>query len=233
MSTIMVVDDEPAIVRALDVALRANGYRVLAAATGERAVSHAASHDIALIVLDLGLPDISGHEVIERIRAFNTAIPIIVLSAWGQPESKISALDLGADDYVEKPFNMPELLARIRVALRHAAASAGEPIPTDRITCGPFVLDTNRHQAWRGTDQIELTPTQYRLLELFATHPGRVLTRAAITRAVWGTEHATDDQNLRAFISQLRQRIEPDPRDPHYLLTDPGVGYRFEVPADE
>jgi two-component system KDP operon response regulator KdpE len=232
MTNVLVVDDEPSIIRALEVGLRANGHRVLVAATGERAVAQAAAEDVSLVVLDLGLPDIDGHEVIERIRAFDPNVPIIVLSAWGQTESKVRALDLGADDYVEKPFDMAELLARIRVALRHAAHARAEAATPTRTTCGPFVLDRDRHEAWRGADRLDLTPTQFRLLDLFVRHPGRVLTRPTIVREVWGGEHATDDQNLRAFVSQLRHRIEPDPGEPRYLLTEPGVGYRFDVEDD-
>jgi two-component system KDP operon response regulator KdpE len=224
-----VVDDEPAVLRALRVALESQGYGVIVAQGGEQAVRHAAADGPDLIVLDLGLPDIDGLEVIRRVRSFASALPILVLSAWGEDRSKVEALDLGADDYVVKPFAVPELLARVRVGLRHAQRSEGAGHEGARLERGPLVVDTAAHRVWLRGREVSLTRTQFSLLECLARRPGRVMTHRAIVSEVWGDPGAADAQNLRAFISQLRRRIEDDPARPRFVHTEPGVGYRFEL----
>ena len=229
---ILVVDDEPAVLRALTVALEAHDYEVVAASTGEAAVARAADSSPRVIVLDLGLPGIDGLEVIRRVRAFLAATPIVVLSAWGDDAVKVEALDLGADDYVAKPFAMPELLARLRVALRHADRSDGAAAESAVLHRGDIEIDVpDRRVRVRGAE-VPLTRTQFALLLLFARHPARVLTHRTIVDAVWGDPDAADAANLRVFISQLRRRIEPDPHRPRRIVTDPGVGYRF-VPSED
>lgn len=225
---VLVVDDEPAVLRAIGVALESQGYDVQAATSGEQAVARAAATAPDLILLDLGLPGVDGLEVIRRVRAFLGSTPIIVLSAWGEDETKVQALDLGADDYVVKPFALPELLARVRVGLRHAEREAsGARVEASRLTRGPIEIDTASRQVIVRGEAVVLTPTQYDLLLCFARHPGRVLTHRMIVAEVWGDPDASDAQNLRVFVSQLRRKVEADPRRPELIVTDPGVGYRF------
>ena len=226
---VLVVDDEPAVLRALRVALESQGYEVLAAQSGEQAVRLTAEAGPDLIVLDLGLPGIDGLEVIRRVRAF-APVPILVLSAWGEDRTKVEALDLGADDYVVKPFAVPELLARVRVGLRHAARATGAEA-AGRLEHGPLVVDLAAHRVLVDGREVALTPTQFALLACLARRPGRVMTHRAIVAEVWGDPAAADAQNLRAFVSQLRRRIERDPARPSVIRTEPGVGYRFEPPA--
>jgi two-component system KDP operon response regulator KdpE len=229
---ILVCDDEPAVLRALVVALESHGYAVIATATGEAAVAHAAAEPPDVVLLDLGLPGIDGRETIRRLRSFLVKTPIIVLSAWGEDETKVEALDLGADDYVEKPFAMPELLARIRVAIRHLQRSGGASVESSHLERGDIVLDlAERRVRVRGTE-VQLTRTQFDLLAAFARHPGRVLTHRALVSEVWGDPDAADPSNLRVFISQLRRLIEPDPAHPQRIETAPGVGYRFMPGGD-
>lgn len=229
---VLVCDDEPAVLRALSVALESHGYAVTPAASGEQAVSQAASLTPQVVLLDLGLPGIDGLETIRRLRAFLPQTPIIVLSAWDEDEIKVEALDLGADDYVEKPFAMPELLARIRVAVRHGQRNAGASIEASRLERGDIVLDLAERRALvRGT-QVQLTRTQFDLLAAFARHPGRVLTHRALVAEVWGEPDAADPANLRVFISGLRRLVEPDPGHPERIETVAGVGYRF-IPGGE
>jgi two-component system, OmpR family, KDP operon response regulator KdpE len=224
---VLVVDDEPAVLRALGVALEAHGHEVIAATTGEQAVARAADRAPDLILLDLDLPGIDGLEVIRRVRAFLHATPIIVLSAWGEDETKVQALDLGADDYVAKPFALPELLARVRVGLRHARQSTGSALEASIVERGTIVIDIARHAVLVRGEPVPLTPTQFDLLLCFARHPGRVLTHRAIVAEVWGDPDGADARNLRVFVSQLRRAVERDPRRPTVIVTDPGVGYRF------
>jgi two-component system KDP operon response regulator KdpE len=225
---LLVVDDEPAVLRAVGVALDAHGYEVSAATTGEQAVQRAAAATPDLVVLDLGLPGIDGLEVIRRLRAFLPSTPIIVLSAWSEDETKVRALDLGADDYVVKPFAIPELLARVRVGLRHAERErSGARDEGARLVRGPIEIDSSTREVFVRGEPLQLTPTQFDLLLCFAHHPGRVLTQRTIVTEVWGDPDAADAQNLRVFVSQLRRRIELDPRRPALIVTDPGVGYRF------
>jgi two-component system, OmpR family, KDP operon response regulator KdpE len=229
---ILVCDDEPAVLRALGVALESHGYAVSATATGEQAVARAATEPPDVILLDLGLPGIDGRETIRRLRAFLPETPIIVLSAWGEDETKVEALDLGADDYIEKPFALPELLARIRVAVRHLQRATGSSVESSRLERGDIVLDLVERRALVRGDEVQLTRTQFDLLVAFARHPGRVLTHRALVAEVWGDPDAADPSNLRVFISALRRLIEPDPGHPERIRTVAGIGYRF-LPGGE
>ncbi len=226
---ILLVDDEPAVLRALSVALDANGYDVAAATTGEIAVRKAANAAADVVLLDLGLPGIDGLEVIRRLRAFLPTTPIVVVSAWGDDETKVAALDLGADDYVTKPFALPEVLARVRVALRHRQHLSGRDEEAAVLRRGPLELDLLRRRVSVGDEEVVLTPTQFDLLACFARHPGRVLTHRAIVAEVWGDPDAADAQNLRVQVSQLRRRIEAPAGAPRLIRTDVGVGYRLVV----
>ena len=225
MPTILVVDDEPAILRALSTGLRARGYRVVAAAKGEMALDLVARDAPDVVVLDLGLPDIDGVEICRRVREW-CDIPIIVLSADGSDHRKVLALDEGADDYVTKPFSMPELLARIRVAVRHRPRE-GAPAPLAPVLqVGDLTIDLHRHKVTAGGREVELTPKEFAFLALLARHPGRVLTHRTILQEVWGPEYGTESQYLRVYASQLRKKLRDDPARPR-LVTAPGVGYRL------
>jgi two-component system KDP operon response regulator KdpE len=234
VTCLLVVDDEPAILRALTVALEAHQYEVRAVLDGRKAVASVAAGGVDLVVLDLGLPDISGLEVIAQVRAFAPDVPIVVLSAWEDAAARVAALDLGADDYVGKPFSMPELMARIRVGLRHAQrVRAGDARSEGAVLRrGELVVDTHQRTVTVRGEPVELTRTQFKLLTLFARHPNRVLTHAMIKREVWGDADAAGAENLRVVVSQLRRRIEIEPTTPRLLRTDLGVGYRF-VPDDD
>jgi two-component system KDP operon response regulator KdpE len=227
---VLVVDDEPAILRAVGTALRARGYDVETAATGQAAIDTTALRAPDVVVLDLGLPDIDGIEVCRRIRAWSS-VPIVVLSAEGAEDRKVSALDEGADDYVTKPFSMPELLARIRVALRHRAAG---PPPVDEtvLEVGDLRVDLARREVSVGGRRVELTRKEFDFLALLARWPGRVLTHRAILQEVWGPEYGSETQYLRVYASQIRKKIHDDPARPR-LVTEPGVGYRLVDPAAE
>ena len=226
---ILVVDDEPGIARALTAALRARDHRVAVATTGAEALTEVATRRPAVIILDLGLPDIDGIEVCRQLRHWTDA-PIIVLTAEGAESRKVEALDEGADDYVTKPFSTPELLARVRVALRHRRPPhAAEADAT--LTVGDIEVDLARHKVLvRGAD-VELTPKEFGFLAALARHPGRVLTHRMLLREVWGPGYATETQYLRVYASQLRKKIDDDPAHPR-LVTEPGVGYRLVDPTD-
>lgn len=224
---VLVIDDEPAICRLLAVALVAHGYQVRDARTGGDGLSLAATWRPDLVVLDLGLPDVEGHEVIRRLREWS-AVPVIVLSVRHQEDEKVKALDAGADDYITKPFGMGELLARIRSALRRASPSAGEPV----IRVGDLTLDLARRQVTVAGREVHLTPTEYALLKVLAAEAGRVLTHRQLLRAVWGPGYDNESQYLRVFVRQLRYKLEPDPSRPRYILTEPAVGYRLAVPPE-
>jgi two-component system KDP operon response regulator KdpE len=223
---ILIVDDEPVVLRALRVALEAQDYVVAATLNGEDALSRITNGAFDLVLLDLGLPALSGFEVIRRVRVLHPALPIIVLSAQGEDAVKVEALDLGADDYVSKPFSVPELLARVRVALRHGEVAENRAEST-RIERGVVHLDLAEHTARVRGEAVPLTRTQFALLACFARHPGRLLTHRAIVAEVWGDPDAAAADNLRVQISQLRRRIEEDPRHPALIVTEPGLGYRF------
>jgi two-component system KDP operon response regulator KdpE len=227
-ATVLVVDDEAAMLRAVSAALGARGYRVITAATGEQAISAAAVETPDVIVLDLGLPDIDGIDVCRRLRQWTT-VPIIVLSAEGSDARKVAALDEGADDYVTKPFSTPELLARVRVALRHQRVGGGAP-DESVFTVGDIRVDLARHTVTVGGRPVELTPKEFAFLALLARYPGRVLTHRAILQEVWGPEYGTETQYLRVYASQVRKKLGDDPSRPR-LVTAPGVGYRLIDPA--
>ncbi|HEY2336391.1 MAG TPA: response regulator [Burkholderiales bacterium] len=225
---ILIVEDEPEIRRFLRASLAAEGYRVVEAAGGERGVIDAASHKPDMAIIDLGLPDLDGVEVIRRIRAWSP-MPIVVLSARVQERAKIDALDAGADDYITKPFGVGELLARVRVALRHLARSAqGCAV----LTLGGVRLDLTKRHASRGQDQIHLTPIEFKLLGCLARHLGLVVTHQHLLTEVWGPTHSSDTHYLRVYMRQLREKLEADPVRPKHLLTEIGVGYRLLADED-
>jgi two-component system KDP operon response regulator KdpE len=219
---VLIVDDEPQIQRFLNVALTAAGYEVLTAETGAQALRQTATGAPDLIVLDLGLPDRDGKDVLRDIRQFSQ-IPVIILSARDRESEKIEALDLGADDYVEKPFGIGELTARLRTALRHKATEAQ---PEQRIEIDGVVMDLDKRLVTREGVPIKLTPKEYELLAILFRNAGRVVTHRQILSTVWGPAHAADTQYLRVFIGQLRAKIERDPTAPQIVKTEPGVGYR-------
>lgn len=220
---ILVVDDEPQIHRFLRPGLSASGFEVVAAETAAGAIKAAATQAPALIILDLGLPDRDGKEVISEIRAWSK-VPIIVLSARDRESEKIAALDLGANDYINKPFGIGELLARVRVALRLSAQEAHE---TTLFRMGGLEIDTLARKVALKGEPVRLTPKEYDLLHVLVRNAGRVVTHRQILAAVWGPAHTGDTQYLRVFVGQLRHKIEADPANPVLLLTEPGVGYRF------
>jgi two-component system KDP operon response regulator KdpE len=223
---ILVVDDEIEILRALQRSLTAHGYEVFTASTGEEALEAIAHYRPDLILLDLGLPGISGLEVCKRVRA-QSNLPIIVLSVKDTERDKVLALDLGADDYVSKPFGMNEVLARIRVALRHAAQveSGTEPI----FTAGPLLVDFAQRLVQVDGQEVKLTPTEYDLLKALIKNKGKIMTRQMLLSQVWGTGYGTEAHYLHVYIGQLRRKIEPDPAHPRFILTISGVGYRFNA----
>ena len=226
---ILVVDDEPEILRAVRTNLAAHGYDVATAATGAEAATALTTRHPDLLLLDLGLPDVDGVELIERIRA-HSATPIVVLSARGGERDKVRALDLGADDYLTKPFGMDELLARVRVALRHAAHPSSGAAPVFR--CGDLAVDLERRQVTVGGREVKLTPTEYALLRTFITHPDKVLTRRMLLQEVWGPEYGSEAHYLHVYVASLRRKLEADPQRSRYLLTEPGVGYRFRTEGE-
>jgi two-component system KDP operon response regulator KdpE len=221
---VLVIEDTAAIARALRAALQARGYRVAVALTGAAGVDAAATDDPAAIILDLGLPDIDGVEVCRRIRSWSD-VPIIVLTADDTEHRKVEALDNGADDYVTKPFSTPELLARLRVALRRRRNVDGEAVDPV-LHVGDLVVDVPHHAVTVGGADIELTPKEFAFLALLARYPGRVLTHRAILQAVWGPEYGSETQYLRVYASQIRKKLGDDPASPR-LVTEPGVGYRL------
>lgn len=225
---ILVVDDEPQIHRFLRPSLTAAGFAVESAATGSQALQMLAKVTPELILLDLGLPDMDGAAVLRRIRA-TSQVPVVILSARDNEAEKVAALDAGADDYVNKPFGMAELMARLRTALRHGVVSAGS---TAVFTAGDLVVDTLAHRVTLRGEMVKLTPKEYDLLHLLTRHAGRVLTHQHILRSVWGPAHAEDAQYLRVFVRRLRQKLEQDPATPRLLTTESGVGYRLAMPDE-
>jgi two-component system KDP operon response regulator KdpE len=221
---ILIVDDEPQILRALRAGLAAQGYEVIGASDGEEALDKASTELPDAVILDLNLPRKSGLEVCRELRQWSS-VPIIVLSVRDAERDKVTALDLGADDYLTKPFGTDELLARLRVALRHAEAreGAGEPV----VRAGNVVIDLARHIVQRGEEEVHLTATEYNLLAYLATNAGRVLTHTQIMEHVWGAGYESETQNLRVYISQLRRKLDPDSLQPQMITTEPGIGYRF------
>ncbi len=220
---ILVVDDEAPIRRLLQASLTNYGYAVATAADGLEAIDQVMAWRPDLILLDLGLPKLSGLDVCRSVRSWSR-IPIIVLSVQDSERDKIQALDQGADDYLTKPFSMGELLARIRVALRHAAAVGSD---TPILAFGDLQINLATRQVFVGEQEIHLTPTEYDLLKLLASRTGKVLTHTLLLREIWGVSYERDTQTLRVFIGQLRRKLGDDPASPRYILTEPGIGYRF------
>jgi two-component system, OmpR family, KDP operon response regulator KdpE len=221
---ILVIDDEPQIRRLLRTTLVAHDYELIEASTGEEGLQEAASHTPELIILDMNLPGIQGLEVLKRLREWYTR-PIMILSVVNDEESIVEALDLGADDYLTKPFGIPELLARIRVCIRHAYSEDAEPI----FTSGSLKVDLTLRTVYVDGKQVHLTSTEYSMLKLFIRHAGKVLTHHFILREVWGLGSTQDVQYLRVYIGHLRQKLEPDQNRPQLLITEPGVGYRLQI----
>jgi two-component system KDP operon response regulator KdpE len=219
---ILVIDDEHQIRRMLNVALSAHGYSLAEASSGKEGLNRASIFHPDLVVLDLGLPDLGGMEVISRLREW-TQVPIIVLSVRERESDKINALDAGADDYLTKPFSMGELLARIRVAIKHFAKSEDEPV----LTFHDLTIDLARRIVLLLGQEVKLTPTEYEILKYLALHSGRVITHGQLLRTVWGPNYQGETHYLRVYIGQLRRKIEKNPTQPRYIITEAGVGYRF------
>ena len=220
---VLVVDDEPAILKFLKPALQANNYDTLSASTVAEAVKRIASESPDLVVLDLGLPDGDGKDVIRAVRQWSS-VPIIVLSARDREAEKIDSLDLGADDFVNKPFGVGELMARMRAALRHRMLGEAE---TPVLQIGALEVDSIRHRVLRDGEELKLTPKEFELLSFLARHAGKVVTHKQILAAVWGPAHTENTQYLRVYVAQLRQKIEERPDEPRIILTEPGIGYRI------
>jgi two-component system, OmpR family, KDP operon response regulator KdpE len=227
--TVLVVDDEPPILRFLRTSLAAAGYRVVTAEDAAGALAAFTGEKPDLIILDLGLPDRSGIDVIAALRELSP-VPIIVLSACDDERAKVEALDLGADDYISKPFGMAELIARVRAALRHAFQVKGE-MPL--YTSGELAIDLVRRRVTRAGREVKLSPKEYDLLRHLVTHAGKVVTHRQLLREVWGPAQANEVQYLRVFIRGLRQKLEPDPTQPTHILTELGVGYRLQLPPEQ
>jgi two-component system KDP operon response regulator KdpE len=224
---LLLIEDEPQMRRFLRAALGAQDYRLVEASTAREGLSQAASRNPDVILLDLGLPDRDGLEVTREIRGWSTT-PIIVLSARGREQDKVAALDLGADDYLTKPFGVDELLARIRVALRHASLPPGSA-PDPVFEAGEIRVDLVRREVRRKGEEVHLTPTEYRLLALMIRHAGKVLTHRQLLKEVWGVNFAGQSHYVRVYMAQLRQKLEADPARPRLLVTEPGVGYRLRA----
>lgn len=223
MERVLVVDDDAQMLRAIRTALSARGYEVLTAGTGENALALAAEENLDLLLLDLRLPGIEGHDVIRRLRAWSE-LPVIVVSVQESQEEKVAALDAGADDYITKPFGMKELLARMR-AVRRRVAHEEEPAPVLRFD--GLEVDLLRKLVKLGGEPIHLTPTEYRLLEAMATHPGKLLTHQWLLREVWGQGYASESHYLRLYVKQLRKKLRDLPSSPKWITTEPGLGYRW------
>jgi two-component system KDP operon response regulator KdpE len=221
---ILVVDDEPAILRAVRTNLTRHGFHVEIAETGKHALEQVTHYHPDLILLDLGLPDIDGLDVIRTIRMW-TNTPIIVLSVRGAERDKVAALDLGADDYLTKPFGVDELLARIRVALRHAARPARGNAAVFRV--GELEVDLEHRRVRVSGREVHLSPTEYALLKVFIAHPNKVLTDRMLLQQVWGPQYASEAHYLHVYVARLRKKLEADPQNPRYIVTEPGVGYRL------
>ncbi|MBW8482213.1 response regulator [Actinomadura parmotrematis] len=226
MTRVLVVDDEPQIVRALRINLRARGYEVDAAPDGRTALELAARHRPDVVLLDLGLPDLDGGEVIAGLRGWLTA-PIIVLSARHASAEKVAALDAGADDYVTKPFGMDELLARLRAAVRRAAPAEEGPV----VVTPEFTVDLAARKVVRDGAEVRLTPTEWHVLEVLVRNAGRLVGQRQLLREVWGPSYEKETNYLRVYLAGLRRKLEPDPAHPRHLITEPGMGYRFEAPG--
>ena len=221
---ILVVDDDRQLLRALRINLSARGYDVMVAPDGTTALSAASRQPPDLVVLDLGLPDVDGVDVVEGLRGWS-AVPVIVLSARDQEQSKVRALDAGADDYVTKPFGMDELLARVRAALRRGAPVPQEPV----VSTEAFTVDLAARRVTRDGANVRLTPTEWHLLEVLVRNAGKLVPHRQLLQEVWGPKYESETNYLRVYLAQLRAKLEPDPARPRHLLTEPGMGYRFVV----
>jgi two-component system KDP operon response regulator KdpE len=226
--TVLVIDDELQIRRLLRVCLESNNYRVVEAATGQEGVSAAAQHRPDVVVLDLGLPDMDGVSVLKRLREWSR-VPVVVLSVRDREEDKIKALDNGADDYVTKPFSSGELLARVRVAMRHGQPTAESAV----FHSGHLEVDLTARLVKKAGSEVKLTATEYALLRLFVQHAGKVLTHQQILREVWGPNYLDQTQYLRVYLAHLREKLEADPAKPSLFITEPGIGYRLMIKGSE
>ncbi|MFC3574008.1 response regulator [Streptomyces yaanensis] len=226
MTRVLVVEDDPQLVRALVINLQARKYGVDAAPDGATALRLAAARQPDVVMLDLGLPDMDGIEVIKALRGW-TRVPVLVLSARQGSDEKVAALDAGADDYITKPFNMNELLARLRAAVRRTEDTPLVP-ETTLVETGDFSIDLFAKKVVRGGRDVRLTPTEWHLLEILVTNPGRLITQKHLLQEVWGVSQSSKTNYLRVYMAQLRRKLETDPAHPRYLITEPGMGYRFE-----
>jgi two-component system, OmpR family, KDP operon response regulator KdpE len=225
--TVLIIEDEPQIRRFLRASLNSQGYKLYEATTAKEGLAEAAAHPPEVVLLDLGLPDMDGLEVISRLREWLTA-PIIIISARGQEGDKVAALDSGADDYLTKPFGVAELMARLRVALRHsskAQANDGQTL----IEIGRLKVDLTKRLVFLKDEELKLTPIEFKLLTFFVKHAGKVLTHRQISQEVWGPNYAEENHSLRVFIYQLRHKVEENPAQPRYLITEAGIGYRLRI----
>ena len=228
MTRVLVIDDEPSILRALRINLTARDYEVTTAADGTSGLAAVSRERPDVLILDLGLPDMDGTDVIHGVRGW-TSTPIIVLSVWGQEQMKVAALDAGADDYVTKPFGMDELLARLRAAVRRAVPAPDEPV----VTTPDFTVDLAAKRVTRtsapSSVDVRLTPTEWQLLEILVRNRGRLVSQRQLLQEVWGPAYESESNYLRVYLAQLRRKLEPEPARPRYLLTEPGMGYRFQA----
>jgi two-component system, OmpR family, KDP operon response regulator KdpE len=227
VTKVLVIDDEPSILRALRINLTARNYDVSTASDGATGLAAVSRDRPDVLILDLGLPDMDGTDVIHGVRGW-TSTPIIVLSVWGQEHQKVAALDAGADDYVTKPFGMDELLARLRAAVRRASPAPDEPV----VTTPDFTVDLAAKRVRRNGDgdgDVRLTPTEWQLLEILVRNRGRLVTQRQLLQEVWGPAYESESNYLRVYVAQLRRKLEPEPSRPRYLLTEPGMGYRFQA----
>ena len=223
MTRVLVVDDEPQIVRALQINLKARGYEVHVAGTGAAAPKVAAQHPPELVILDLGLPDLDGVDVIRGLRGWTQA-PVVVLSGRSDSTDKVEALDAGADDYLTKPFGIDELLARLRAVLRRTTSADDQPV----VEVGDATVDLAARRVTVDGADVRLTPTEWHLLEVLVRHPGKLISQRQLLTEVWGPGYETAHGNLRFYMGQLRRKLEPDTARPRHLITEPGMGYRFE-----
>ncbi|MFB7891835.1 response regulator [Microbacterium sp. NPDC056044] len=223
---VLIADDDPQLVRALRITLAAHGYEVIAAPDGASAIALAAKEHPDIVMVDLGMPRLDGVQVIEALRGWTSA-PIIVVSGRTGSADKVESLDAGADDYVTKPFQIDELLARLRALSRRVSAASGVPV----VTFGDVVVDLSTKTVTRAGDRVHLTPTEWKILEFLARNPGSLVTRQALLKDIWGTEQVADTGYLRLYMSQLRKKLESDPGNPAHLLTESGMGYRLLADA--
>ncbi|MEU7140881.1 response regulator [Nocardia sp. NPDC046473] len=222
MTKVLVVDDDPQLVRALRINLTVRGYHAFTAATGAEALRIATDKKLGAVILDIGLPDMSGIDVLARLRGW-TSVPVIMLSARTDSADQVAALDAGADDYVTKPFGMDELLARLRAAVRRSSVGAGDAV----VVTPAFTVDLAAKMVTKGGETVRLTPTEWAMLEMLVRNRGKLVGRQDLLREVWGPSHESETHYLRIYLAQLRRKLEEDPSRPKHLLTEPGMGYRF------